>query len=100
MNEDSNNTTVPTTNVEQGAGYATFSENGFKALDTPVNIRVISYRKLSHDTDGISAKAVIDGLVNAGVLSDDTSKQVKKVTFESRKSQEERTIIEITDELT
>ena len=98
MNEtDTDRTELPATYLEPHSGDATLSAYGFKALDTPVNIRVISYRKLRHDPDGISAKAVIDGLVHAGILADDTSEQVKKVTFESRKSKEEKTVIEITE---
>lgn len=94
-NEDSNHTPLPVTDVESGAGDATLSAYGFAQVDSPVRIRVISYRKLRHDTDGVSAKAVIDGLVHAGVLADDTSEQVKEITFESRKSKDERTVIEI-----
>ena len=92
-----NRVTVPSPDVESHSCHAAFSENGVTQVDTPINIRVISYRKLRHDPDGVSAKAVIDGLVHAGVLPDDTSEQVKKVTFESSKSKEERTIIELTE---
>ncbi len=99
MNENNNRTAIPAANMEQDSSNAALSAYRFKEVDSLVSIRVISYRKLKHDPDGISAKAVIDGLVHAGILADDSSKQVKEVTFESRKSKEERTIIEITDEL-
>ena len=95
MNESDNRASVPIADMEQDTGDAAFSTHGVKTLDTPVHIRVISYRAREHDPDGISAKAVIDGLVNAGILSNDTTKQVKEVTFESRKSKEEKTVIEI-----
>jgi Holliday junction resolvase RusA-like endonuclease len=64
-------------------------------FDTRVNIRVISYRKVKHDPDGISVKAVLDGIVRAGILADDSTEQVKSITFESIKSKEEKTVIEI-----
>ena len=89
MNEDRNRVTI---SVD---GYATLPADETPAFDTPVNIRVISYRKLKHDPDGVSVKAVLDGIVRAGILADDSSKQIKKVTFESRKSKDERTVIVI-----
>ncbi len=63
--------------------------------DTRFNIHVISYRKLKHDPDGVSVKAVLDGIVRNGILADDSTEQVKSITFESRISKEEKTIIEI-----
>lgn len=59
-------------------------------------VRVISYRKRKHDTDGVSVKAVLDGLVQRGILPDDSCAEIKEVTFESHISKEEKTIIEIT----
>ena len=93
---DNNKTTLPIANVEQNSSNERMGKKKTKGLDTRVNIYVKSYRKAKHDPDGISAKAVIDGLVRAGILADDTSKQIKEVTFESRKSKDERTTIEIT----
>jgi len=81
--------------MESNPRDAALSTNGTPSFDTPVAIRVISYRRLNHDPDGVSVKAVLDGLVHAGVLADDSSKQVTQVTFESRKSKDERTVIEI-----
>ena len=69
-----------------------------KGLDTRVNIHIISYRKAKHDPDGISAKAVIDGIVRRGILSDDSTNEVRKVTFESiiiKKGEKEKTEIQI-----
>ena len=68
-----------------------------KGSDSRVNIKVTSYRKRKHDPDGVSAKYVIDGLVRRGVLSDDSTQEVRQVTFKSIISDEEKTIIEITD---
>jgi len=97
-NEDKNRASVRSTNLESNSSNAALSTHGFEALAARVNIRVISYRKLNHDPDGISAKAVIDGVVRAGILADDSTKQVQAVTFESyktEKGEEEKTVIEI-----
>ena len=94
---DKNRTAVPAPDLESDISNAAFSTHGIKTLDTPVNIRIISYRKSRHDPDGISAKAAIDAFVRTGILADDSTEQVKKVTFESRKSKEEKTIIWITE---
>jgi len=82
--------------LEQNTRNESVAKKGIKGFTSPVHIRVISYRKLNHDTDGVSIKAILDGIVQRGILADDSAKQVKSVTFESRKSNEEKTVIEIT----
>jgi len=98
-NENKNRATLPATDMEQNLSHATLPKNSFAQVASQVHIRIISYRKLKHDPDGISAKAVIDGIVQAGILADDSTEQVKSVTFESRKSKEEKTTIEIDYEI-
>ena len=97
MNEDNDRASISSPYLESHSSNATFPTNDTPAFDTPVCIRVISYRAYKHDTEGVSVKAVLDGLVAAGILTDDSSKQVKEVTFESRKEKIERTVIEITE---
>ena len=95
---DNNKTALPVANMEQNSRNEYVGKKKAKGLDTRVNIHVISYRKAKHDPDGISAKAAIDGLVKAGILTDDSTDEVKKVTFESIKCatyEEERTEIQI-----
>jgi hypothetical protein len=41
----------------------------------------VSYRHRLADTDGISAKAAIDGLIHAGVLRNDTPEYVTEVSY-------------------
>lgn len=68
------------------------------ALDPPVIITVTSYRHAKHDQDGVSAKAAIDGIVQAGILPDDSRDEVEEVRFRSVKvtsKTKEKTIIEI-----
>jgi hypothetical protein len=70
-------------------------------FNTPCGIHVHSRRHRMADSDGISAKAVIDGLVLAGVLEDDSPKYVKWVTYSQEKiskKEDEETIITITEE--
>lgn len=94
-NENHNRTPFSSADVEPDSGNAPLGSEEITGFNTSVDIRVISYRKRPHDTDGVSAKAVLDGLVRRGILPGDTSKQVKSITFESRQSDEEKTIIKI-----
>jgi len=98
MSENNNRTTIPTANMESDIEHESLPERANGHFDSLVNIRVISYRRVNHDPDGISVKAVMDGIVQRGILADDSAKQVKSITFESRKTEkgeEEKTIIEI-----
>lgn len=62
-------------------------------MDTRCSIHVHSIRKRLADPDGVSAKACIDGLVLAGILADDSAKEVSKVTYSQEKNPEETTVI-------
>jgi len=65
-------------------------------LRPPIGITVVSYRSRTHDTDGVSAKAAIDGIVRCGLLRDDSCKEIAWVRFESVKvknESEEKTLI-------
>ena len=66
--------------------------------DSPCSISIHSIRKRLADSDGVSGKAAIDGLVHSGILEDDSPKFVKEVSFsqEKAKGREEETIITLT----
>ena len=67
-----------------------------KRLDPQCRIHIHSRRHRLADPDGISGKAAIDGLVIAGVLSDDSAKQVKEVSYSQAKvpkADQEETVI-------
>ncbi len=81
----SNNPTVPTTNMEQNTCYGGMGKEKVTRFNTQVSIRVHSKRRRLADSDGISAKAVIDGLVANGLFPDDTPKWVKEVRFTQEK---------------
>ena len=69
-----------------------------KGLDTRCSIHVLSRRFRLADADGISAKAAIDGLVDAKLLPNDSWREVKEVTYSQEKCKkgEEETIITLT----
>jgi hypothetical protein len=70
------------------------------AFDSRVSITIVSYRSRLADADGISAKAAIDGLVAAGILRDDSAKEVSEVRYRQVKvknTSDEKTEIVITE---
>ena len=98
MNEGNNRAAIRPANLEQDTGNGAVATKEAQGLDSLVNITVISHRKFNHDPDGVSAKAVLDGLTREGFLHDDSAKEVRQVTFKSficKKGERERTIIEI-----
>lgn len=62
-----------------------------------VRIHCHSIRKRLVDPDAISIKAVIDGIVEAGLLKDDTAKEIESPTFSQEQGSEEITVICITE---
>lgn len=69
------------------------------AFDTQVSIRITSYRCRLVDVDGVSGKAALDALVLAGVLADDSTKEIREVLYHQEKVKikgEEKTVITIT----
>lgn len=98
MNESHNRTPLPNANMEPAAGNEPLGAETLPRFDKAVHIHVTSCRKRKHDPDGISIKAVLDGLVANGILKDDSWDEIKSITFESRQSDEEKTVLEITDE--
>lgn len=65
------------------------AKKSFKRFDTPVCIHIISRRNRLADPDGISGKAAVDGIVNTGILPDDSSKQIEEVTYKQVKTEGE-----------
>ncbi len=54
-----------------------------------------SIRRRLADPDGISAKAVIDGLNAEGLFADDSTKFIEEIWHKQIKSSEEKTVVEI-----
>lgn len=75
--------------VEQVQWHA--KQLGAPQADGPVDVRVVQRSRTGHhrDSDNVSgpAKAIIDGLVKAGVLVDDCTCHVKDVTLRQHNGQ-------------
>ena len=85
--------------VEQTTRHESIQAGRHPAFDTLVDIRIVSYRTRLADADGISGKAAIDGLVHAGIIRDDSPKEVREVSYAQVKvknKEEEKTVIQIT----
>jgi hypothetical protein len=86
------------TNLERTICDESLATCGRAAFDSPVSIRIDSYRCRLCDVDGISGKALIDGLVLAKIIADDTTKEVKEVLFSQTKVKnktEEKVIVTV-----
>ena len=69
-------------------------------FDSLVSIRIDHYRCRLADPRGISEKAAIDGLVNCGILRDDSTKEIAEIRdfqHKVKNADEERTEITITE---
>jgi hypothetical protein len=86
------------TDVERVVGNESLETCGRAAFDSPVSIRIDSYRIRLADVDGVSGKAVLDALVLAKVIADDTTKEVKEVLYSQTKVKnktEEKVIVTV-----
>jgi len=102
-NKNENQASLPFANMESAVSHAPLGTQKGQGLDTPCRIHIHSRRHRLTDPDGISAKAAIDGIVIAGILPDDTAKQIKEITFSQEKipkSEIEETIIELIEKET
>lgn len=81
--------------LEPHPGDGARGAHGHQAAYPRVRLTVRSYRARLCDPDGISVKAAIDGLVEAGVIPDDSAAVVAGLTVEQVKCPraEERTVI-------
>jgi hypothetical protein len=87
-----------TTNLERTTCNESLRSSKSAAFDSPVSIRIHSFRCRLADCDGVSGKAAIDSLVMCGVIKDDTTKEVSEVTYSQTKvknKNEEKTVITI-----
>jgi hypothetical protein len=73
------------------------------AISKRVSIEVYSFRVHSCDTEGPSVKAALDGIVNCGVIKDDSAKEIESVKFyasqqvESEAEQKTRIVITVVE---
>jgi len=98
VNEHSNRIALPIAIMESDTDNEYSPEERIAALDTRVIVAVTSYRWGKHDPDGVSIKAVLDGLIKCGILRDDSTDEIQKICLRSKKAKTkamERTTIEI-----
>ncbi len=87
--------TLQTHHMEQAVQHALEGAEPVCEVHTRCSIQVHSKRKHLADPDGISAKAVIDGLRACGVLIDDSAEYVKEVRFSQEAGTEDETTITV-----
>jgi len=79
--KNGNSVAVSSPHLEQNPSYGGMAKEKTKRFNSPVRLHIHSKRRRLADADGISAKAAIDGIVNAGILPDDSTKVVKEVSY-------------------
>ena len=96
---DNNRASVPTAAQQRAKRNAPTKTREGYAISSRVDIEVYSFRVHSCDTEGPSAKAAIDGIVDCGVIKDDSAKEVRSVRFWSAEKAEDfasqKTVIKI-----
>jgi hypothetical protein len=87
--------------VESTFGNESFSAGEGPAFVARVSIEIISYRVRLADPSGISEKAAIDGLVNCGILADDSLREIQEPIIHRqvkvKNASDEKTEIVITE---
>ena len=81
--------------MEPNTGHAPHVQEVIKGFTTPCRIHVHHIRKRLADFDGLSSKAITDGLVHQKILQDDSPKYVKAFSQTQEKGEPEMTIITI-----
>ena len=66
--------------------YWLCKEQKIPSFKKGVSITITSYAKRPLDPDNICGKIILDGLVHAQVIGDDTPEWVRSVTLKSRKA--------------
>ena len=94
-----NRIAIAAADMEQNFNDAPDGKEVTERFTAPCSIHFHHIRKRLADIDGLSSKAVIDGLVHSKVLQDDSPKYVKEVLHTQEKSVDgtEWTIIAITE---
>ena len=82
---DKNNPPLSLADLEPHIGNESLGPEAVKRLDSPCDLHFHSLRHRLADPDGLSAKAVIDGLVLAGIFQDDSAQYIKKITYSQEK---------------
>ena len=88
--------THPASNMESNTGDEPKRPNGAQKDGEICRVYVHSIRKKLADSDGISGKAMLDGIVDSGLLIDDSPEEVEFVRHTQEKTKEEEmTVIRV-----
>jgi len=90
-----NRDTASDANVESNAGNAVDHQEAATAFTSQVRVTFHHTRNRLADIDGLSGKAVLDGIVEAGILATDSPKQVTEVRHRQEKGGVEKTTVVI-----
>jgi hypothetical protein len=91
--ENHHRPSVQTADLESTSRHESVGKEARSGLDKKFRVRVHSRRARLADPDGVSAKAVIDGLVQAGVLPDDSAEFIEEIRFTQETAKEDQTVI-------
>jgi len=70
--------------------------NEIKAFDKRVILTITHYRKRKCDTDAPLVKYLLDSIVSAGILKDDSTDEIKEIRHKFIKTkEEEKTVVQI-----
>lgn len=86
-------TSVQAPDVERASRHEPLAEKEGAGLFARCRITVHSRRKRLADPDGISCKAVLDGLGKAGVFADDNASIISEVRYSQELAKEDETVI-------
>jgi hypothetical protein len=92
-NQTANRYTAPDANVEPDTANAPDGSDDIARVFAPCCISFHHVRCRLADMDGISIKAVLDGIVHAGILADDSTQQVTEIRHSQSKGKNEKTTI-------
>lgn len=96
--ETADRDTTADADVESHSGNAPLRANETPRISAPCRVTFHHTRKRLADMDGLSIKAVLDGLVHAGVFPVDTPEFVSEIRHTQAKGSDEITIITIETE--
>ena len=85
----------PYAELERHIGDEPLAAEKAERLDSQVRVTFYHFRKRLIDPDNLSGKAVLDGIVRAGILADDTSVEIKEITHKQFKAPTEETVVVI-----
>ena len=96
MSEKANdNISVQVSNLESITLNESVGKKAHPGLFKGCRIHVHHKRKRLADPGGVSHKAIIDGLVAAGIFEDDSLKFITEISESQEKSKTEETIVSI-----